>query len=277
MEEVERCIEQLNPDSWKGYTVGDNTNKHLAQHPWRMDDERLMYPFYERIQRAGKNIVCVHKGLYPPSVSQRWPHLTPYAAVDDVGKAAKDWQTFSSDAPFRVPIPSEEDVRSMRQLPVETDPPDHTEYRDLVEPVFRRAKDPAMVARVGSIIDGRVRAAVAGGTVEVVRQFALPIQSEALAVLLNVPESEAAIWIGWGTHVFRDGGNGAKKGAALEEYLQSRFDRAEAVVQRMPDYLNPVDRPSLNAYTDSNAAAANKTFGRRINLVSFRWLSGNEI
>lgn len=52
---------------------------------------------------------------------------------------------------------------------------------------------------------------------------------------------------------------------------------AEAVVQRMPDYLNPVDRPSLNAYTDSNAAAANKTFGRRINLVSFRWLSGNEI
>jgi cytochrome P450 len=147
---------------------------------------------------------------------------------EDVRKAAKDWQTFSSDAPFRVPIPSEEDVRSMRQLPVETDPPDHTEYRDLVEPVFRRAKDPAMVARVGSIIDARVRAAVAGGTVEVVRQFALPIQSEALAVLLNVPESEAAIWIGWGTHVFRDGGNGAKKGAALEEYLHSRFDRAEA-------------------------------------------------
>ena len=147
---------------------------------------------------------------------------------EDVRKAAKDWKTFSSDAPFRVPIPSEEDVRSMRQLPVETDPPDHTEYRDLVEPVFRRAKDPAMVARVEAIIGDRVRSAVAGGAVEVVRQFALPIQSEALAVLLNVPESEAATWIGWGTHVFRDGGNGARKGAALEAYLHSRFDRAEA-------------------------------------------------
>ncbi|MEQ1840328.1 MAG: cytochrome P450, partial [Verrucomicrobiales bacterium] len=37
----------------------------------------------------------------------------------DVRQAAKDWQTFSSDAPFRVPIPSEEDVRTMRQLPIE--------------------------------------------------------------------------------------------------------------------------------------------------------------
>lgn len=91
MDEVERCIEQLRPDSWKGYTVGDNTNKHLAQYPWRMDDERLMYPFYERILRAGNNIVCVHKGLYPQQVTNSFPHLLPFAGVDDVGKAAKDW------------------------------------------------------------------------------------------------------------------------------------------------------------------------------------------
>ncbi len=91
MDEVERVIEQLRPDSWKGYTVGDNTNKHLAQYPWRMDDERLMYPFYERILRAGNNIVCVHKGLYPQQVTNQFPHLLPFAGVDDVGKAAKDW------------------------------------------------------------------------------------------------------------------------------------------------------------------------------------------
>ena len=44
----------------------------------------------------------------------------------DVRKAAKDYQTYSSDAPFRVPIPSEEAVRSIRQLPIERDPPEHT-------------------------------------------------------------------------------------------------------------------------------------------------------
>jgi hypothetical protein len=52
---------------------------------------------------------------------------------------------------------------------------------------------------------------------------------------------------------------------------------AEAVVQRVPEYVDPADRPSLNPYTDPTASAANKTFGRRINVVSFRWLSTNEI
>jgi predicted TIM-barrel fold metal-dependent hydrolase len=33
----------------------------------------------------------VHKGLFPPSDEQRFPQLTQYAKVDDVGKAAKDW------------------------------------------------------------------------------------------------------------------------------------------------------------------------------------------
>jgi hypothetical protein len=52
---------------------------------------------------------------------------------------------------------------------------------------------------------------------------------------------------------------------------------AEAVVQRVPEYVDPVNRPSINVYTDSNAATANKTFGRRMNVVSFRWLSSTEI
>ena len=52
---------------------------------------------------------------------------------------------------------------------------------------------------------------------------------------------------------------------------------AEAVVQRVPEYVDPVDRPSLNAYIDPAAAKANKIFGRRMNVISFRWLSETEI
>ena len=52
---------------------------------------------------------------------------------------------------------------------------------------------------------------------------------------------------------------------------------AEAVVQRVPDYVNPVDRPSVNVYTTATANATNKFFGRRINIVSFRWLSSQEV
>jgi len=143
----------------------------------------------------------------------------------DVRAAAKDWQTFSSDAPCRVPIPSEEDVRTMRQLPIETDPPDHPDYREIVEPFFRRAKDPAVVAQVEALVARGMDAALARDSIEIVREFALPLQSRALTYLLNVPESKAETWISWGTHVFHDG-DGEKKGAALETYLQAEFDAA---------------------------------------------------
>lgn len=91
LEQVDRAIAELKPDSFKGYTIGDNTNKHLSQYPWRMDDETLVYPFYERCQKAGLVNICVHKGLFPPSIAEKFPHLLAHADVRDVGKAAQDW------------------------------------------------------------------------------------------------------------------------------------------------------------------------------------------
>jgi hypothetical protein len=40
-------------DSFKGYTIGDNTHKELSKHPWRLDDEKLAYPAYERVTLDG--------------------------------------------------------------------------------------------------------------------------------------------------------------------------------------------------------------------------------
>lgn len=146
----------------------------------------------------------------------------------DVRQAARDWQTYSSDAPFRVPIPSEEDVRTMRQLPIETNPPEHTEYRAIVEPFFQRSKTPQVIARVETLMGGLLSRAIDHDTIEVVNDFALPVQSHALTYLLNVPETEAETYIGWGIHVFKVDGALAKKGTALEEYLTAQFDRAES-------------------------------------------------
>jgi len=145
----------------------------------------------------------------------------------DVRAAARDWQTYSSDAPFRVPIPSEEEVRSIRQLPIETDPPEHTEWRAIVQPFFDQPKQPEFIAKVEALIDELVDKALEGGPLEAVGEFALPLQSRALTHLLGVPESEADTWIGWGVHVFKAEGGEFKKGIVLEDYLNAQFDRAE--------------------------------------------------
>ncbi len=91
MEEIDRAVEQLKPDAMKGYTIGDNTHKELSAHPWRLDDEKLVYPAYEKFARAGLKNVCIHKGLFAPSTERRFPNLRAYADVSDVGRAAKDW------------------------------------------------------------------------------------------------------------------------------------------------------------------------------------------
>ena len=176
-------------------------------------------PFREARKDAGV-LPCEFQGDTIPMILRH----------EDVRRAAKDWQTFSSDAPFRVPIPSEEEVRSMRQLPVEVDPPEHTEYRAIVEPFFARAKMPGVIAGIEAIIEAALTDALSRESIEVVNGFALPIQSRALTHLLDVPESEAEIWIGWGIHVFRvaDGELGKEKGAALEVYLRQQFERADA-------------------------------------------------
>jgi predicted TIM-barrel fold metal-dependent hydrolase len=91
MEQIDHAIQDLKPDSMKGYTIGDNTNKNLSKHPWRLDDEKLVYPAYEKFLKAGLKNVCIHKGLFPPSVEKQFPHLLAHSDVRDVGKAAKDW------------------------------------------------------------------------------------------------------------------------------------------------------------------------------------------
>ena len=181
--------------------------------------ETIPDPFHEPRRETGV-LRCEFQGESVPMILRH----------EDVRRAAKDWKTFSSDAPFRVPIPSEEDVRSMRQLPIETNPPEHSEYREIVEPFFARAKNPEVIAKVEKLIESLINDALSRESIEIVSEFALPLQSRALTHLLNMPESEAETWIGWGIHVFRvqDGELGKEKGAALDGYLRRQFDRAEA-------------------------------------------------
>lgn len=78
LEEAERQVSELKIDAWKFYT-GDPIQ------PWRHDDEKLAYPFYEKTLKLGVRNICTHKGLPLPGPG------ADYFRPDDVLKAAKDW------------------------------------------------------------------------------------------------------------------------------------------------------------------------------------------
>ena len=146
--------------------------------------------------------------------------------IDDLRKATKDWQTFSSDAPRRVPIPSEETVRTVRQYPLEVDPPEHGDYRKLVEPFFMRPKLPEYQEALAALLGRLIEQALGRDRIDIVREFAIPLQSHALALLLNVDDREAETWINWGVHVFKEG-DGEAKGSFMESYCGRMFDKAK--------------------------------------------------
>ena len=144
----------------------------------------------------------------------------------DVRAAARDWQRFSNDGPGRVPVPDETDIRSLRQLPIEIDPPAHGAYKALVKDWFRRPlEDATLAARIAAIARDRVAAALGAGPVDVVQAISLPIQSHALAALFGLPETEAEIWTGWGLHAFKTKGrNDPARAAVLMQMIEGYVD-----------------------------------------------------
>ncbi len=179
----------------------------------------------------------------------------------DVRAAAKNWQTYSSDAPFRVPIPSEERVRAVRQIPIELDPPQHGAYRKLLEPWFLRPTKPDYVARIDELVDASLLQLRNAGEIEIVSDFALPLQSRALAVLLEMPLSEADRWITWGNSLYREG-DGVGKGQQVDTYIRDELDRARADPEAT-DFFAFLVRLELDGRSmtdDELAGIANLTF-----------------
>ena len=147
----------------------------------------------------------------------------------DVRKTAHNWKTFSSEAtPGRIVIPSEVHIRDTRQIPFELDPPMHGSYRALIEPWFKRPLEADYQAQLAQQIQTIVKEQLGKDRVELVNEFALPLQSRALTLLLNTPYEESEKWISWGTHVFRSEGVAldGDKASVLYHYLDEKIKQA---------------------------------------------------
>ncbi len=80
LEEMERQVKDLKIDAWKMYTGAE-----IGEKAWRMDDEKVAYPFWEKTKALGIKNLCVHKGL--PLGAFNEEACRPI----DLEKAAQDW------------------------------------------------------------------------------------------------------------------------------------------------------------------------------------------
>ncbi|MBN7813364.1 cytochrome P450 [Algoriphagus sp. H41] len=157
--------------------------------------------------------------------------VTMLLRLKDVRKTAHNYQAFTSETvPGRIVVPSEVSIRNTRQIPFEVDPPMHGAYRAMVEPWFKRPLEEQYQEQLAAIVSGLFTEVAGGEKIEVVHDFALPLQSRALTLLLNTPMEEAARWISWGTHVFRSEGEAldGSKADVLYDYIDAKLKEAES-------------------------------------------------
>ena len=206
-------------------------------------------PFRQKRQAAGIEYMRAEREAMPLILR-----------LQDVRKTLKGWKTFSNDDPFMIVPHSEAGVRTVRQYPINTDPPDHADYRALVEPFFARPNDPAYQAGMRTLVDEIVAGAARVASIDAVRELALPLQSRALARLLNVDDSEADLWIGWGTHVFKEG-DGVAKGSQLADYIRRKFEGTEgSAADDFFSVLNRIDFCGRKLMLEEKHGFANMDF-----------------
>ncbi|AUP80508.1 cytochrome P450 [Flavivirga eckloniae] len=155
--------------------------------------------------------------------------VTMILGLKDVRKCAHNWKTFQSGAePGRIVIPSEVNIRDTRQIPFEVDPPEHKDFRALVDPWFKRPLEADYSATLTQQINDIVDEMLTKDSIEVVEGFSLRLQSRALTLLLNIPYEESETWISWGTHVFRSEGEAldGDKANILYDYIDEKITKA---------------------------------------------------
>jgi predicted TIM-barrel fold metal-dependent hydrolase len=98
LEYMQWQIDELKPDSWKGYTSANSAKYDLdpesLMRRWRLDDQQVAYPMYALIVRNGDMLkskpgffnICIHKGL-----STDAPDDPALGFPVDIPQAARDW------------------------------------------------------------------------------------------------------------------------------------------------------------------------------------------
>ena len=137
---------------------------------------------------------------------------------EQVRKAARDYEHYSSD------LQGDQDVRDYKQLPLEVDPPHHTELRAMLAPWFDRAAMPKYEEPFREIASNLIEGIK--DEVEVTHDLALQMIVQCLGVVFGRPQ-DVAEWYSWGPDTWITDEDGIRHGDHLDRYLKKTFDELD--------------------------------------------------
>src|SRR3954452_19038016 len=133
---------------------------------------------------------------HPLVHSDRYGGFWLLTRYEDVTAAALDCPAFTSAVPGTTLIPSTQ-PRTEPLLPLELDPPAHSVYRSLVNPLFAKPRIDAMRPELEALATRLLDPFVARGGGDVMADFAHPMSLGSLARLMDLPEADEDRWFDW--------------------------------------------------------------------------------
>jgi cytochrome P450 len=120
---------------------------------------------------------------------------------EDVRAAAINWRDYTSSTAGVTAIPVIT-PRAEPMLPIEMDPPRHSRYRTLINPVFAPERVEEIRPRIRTLAASVIEVMAGKGTADAVSEFCVPVAISSLAAFTDVPLADSECWVGWITRMF---------------------------------------------------------------------------
>ena len=196
--------------------------------------------------------------------------LTRY---DDVTAAALDHESFTSAVVGTTLIPPSQ-PREYPLLPIELDPPEHTLYRALVNPLFAKPRIEAMRPALEALATRLLEPIARQGGGDVMAEFAHPMSLGSLARLMNLPEADEALWFDWVERMFSSALDDKADQARAVHDAEAYIDALIAERRREPrdDFLGTLLEAEVDGHRLSDREL--RQFGVLMLLAGYETTSG---
>jgi cytochrome P450 len=196
--------------------------------------------------------------------------LTRY---EDVTAAALDCAAFSSAVPGTTLIPSTQ-PRTDPLLPLELDPPEHSVYRALVNPLFAKPRIDAMRPELEALATRLLDPFVSSGGGDVMAAFAHPMSLGSLARLMDLPEADEDRWFDWVERMYSNAILDSDDHAAAAHEAEAYIDELIEARKREPrdDFLGTLLKAEVDGHCLSDSDV--RQFGMVMLLAGYETTSG---
>ena len=223
--------------------------------------------------RDPESVIGPIREAHPLIHSDRHGGFWVLTRYEDVTAAALDHEAFTSAVPGTTLIPSTQ-PREDPLLPLELDPPEHSRYRALVNPLFAKPAIDAMRPSLETLATKLLEPFARRGGGDVMAEFAHPMSLGSLARLMDLPEEDEDRWFDWVERMYSnailDSADHAEAAHEAEAYIDGLIEDRKQ--RPRDDFLGTLLEAEVDGRRLSDAEV--RQFGMVMLLAGYETTSG---